>query len=239
MMKKKNKQKSKKKEAEKRPVVKKEGLRLSVPKQKLADGRAKRKRKRSDEDEGENDGEDGKPKAKRKRAPVQKIGVQSLANLLERIWSVLDGHYLAEPFRQPVTLDVAPDYYDIIENPIDLRTIKDKLQKLYYKDVQTFMADLELMRDNCYKYNQSRNQHLLSCVDELISALHQELEKNQAEIRDIESIIEKESKRAKPRQKSTNSIKIKRSKPSKKKKNRTKRRLQNLGCTRTQCRVLT
>ena len=31
------------------------------------------------------------------------------------------------PFRDPVGVEVAPDYYDIIKDPIDLNTMKERI----------------------------------------------------------------------------------------------------------------
>ncbi|XP_051904360.1 bromodomain-containing protein 4 isoform X2 [Hippocampus zosterae] len=61
----------------------------------------------------------------------------------------------AWPFYKPV--DVAAlglhDYHDIIKHPMDLSTIKAKLENRQYRDPQEFAADVRLMFSNCYKYN--------------------------------------------------------------------------------------
>ncbi|CAJ0586337.1 unnamed protein product, partial [Mesorhabditis spiculigera] len=45
------------------------------------------------------------------------------------------------------------DYYDIVTQPIDLSTIRKKLDYRQYVNADEFMADLQLMLDNCFKYN--------------------------------------------------------------------------------------
>nr|XP_061838028.1 bromodomain-containing protein 4 [Nerophis lumbriciformis] len=61
----------------------------------------------------------------------------------------------AWPFYKPV--DVAAlglhDYHDIIKHPMDLSTIKAKLENRQCRDPQEFAADVRLMFSNCYKYN--------------------------------------------------------------------------------------
>nr|XP_061790332.1 bromodomain testis-specific protein-like [Nerophis lumbriciformis] len=65
-------------------------------------------------------------------------------------------HYAyAWPFYTPVdTVALAlHDYYDIIKQPMDLGTIKKKMEQREYAAAQDFAADVRLMFSNCYKYN--------------------------------------------------------------------------------------
>ncbi|KAG7317303.1 hypothetical protein KOW79_019601 [Hemibagrus wyckioides] len=61
----------------------------------------------------------------------------------------------AWPFYKPVDVETLGlhDYHDIIKHPMDLTTIKDKLDNRQYRDAQEFAADVRLMFSNCYKYN--------------------------------------------------------------------------------------
>ncbi len=61
----------------------------------------------------------------------------------------------AWPFFKPVDADVLGlhDYHDIIKHPMDLGTIKDKLENRVYKNANEFAADMRMMFTNCYKYN--------------------------------------------------------------------------------------
>ena len=47
-----------------------------------------------------------------------------------------------------------PDYREIIKRPIDLLTMKLKLECDEYVTAQQFADDLALMLDNCETYNQ-------------------------------------------------------------------------------------
>ncbi|KAM9856608.1 bromodomain-containing protein 4-like isoform 2-T2 [Aulostomus maculatus] len=65
-------------------------------------------------------------------------------------------HYVyAWPFHKPVDAKSLGlhDYHDIIKHPMDLSTIKKKLDNRQYRDAQEFAADVRLMFSNCYKYN--------------------------------------------------------------------------------------
>ncbi|CAF0760190.1 unnamed protein product [Adineta steineri] len=62
------------------------------------------------------------------------------------------------PFLEPVTEELAPNYFTIIENPIDLSTIQDKINnKIYVNNSSEFIRDIELMVANCEQYNGKRS----------------------------------------------------------------------------------
>ena len=58
-------------------------------------------------------------------------------------------------FLQPVDPDALgiPQYRDIIKNPMDLSTIRRKLDMGQYKDGDEFEFDIRLMFNNCYTFN--------------------------------------------------------------------------------------
>ena len=58
------------------------------------------------------------------------------------------------------------DYFDIISHPMDLGTIKKKLQHNCYATPQDFVADMTLIWENCIKYNGSDNM-VSHCAREL------------------------------------------------------------------------
>ncbi|XP_015984279.2 bromodomain-containing protein 3 isoform X3 [Rousettus aegyptiacus] len=61
----------------------------------------------------------------------------------------------AWPFYKPVDAEALElhDYHDIIKHPMDLSTVKKKMDSREYPDAQGFAADVRLMFSNCYKYN--------------------------------------------------------------------------------------
>ncbi|XP_072531585.1 bromodomain-containing protein 2a isoform X2 [Salminus brasiliensis] len=61
----------------------------------------------------------------------------------------------AWPFYKPVDASSLGlhDYHDIIKTPMDLSTIKNKMEQREYIEALQFAADIRLMFSNCYKYN--------------------------------------------------------------------------------------
>ncbi|XP_028827854.1 bromodomain-containing protein 3-like isoform X2 [Denticeps clupeoides] len=78
-----------------------------------------------------------------------------LQYLLKVVLKTLWKHHFAWPFHAPV--DVVklnlPDYYKIIKNPMDMGTIKKRLENNYYRNAQECIQDFTLMFTNCYMYN--------------------------------------------------------------------------------------
>ena len=55
-----------------------------------------------------------------------------------------------------LTLQHVPDYYKVVSQPMQLSTIKSKLQPAHfnhYQSVDEYIADMRLMFNNCYLYN--------------------------------------------------------------------------------------
>jgi hypothetical protein len=61
----------------------------------------------------------------------------------------------AAPFIHPVNVISLkiPHYYKIITSPMDLTTIKKRLDSLWYNNSEECMADIKLIFDNCYAFN--------------------------------------------------------------------------------------
>ncbi|KAL7068724.1 putative histone acetyltransferase protein [Cryptosporidium serpentis] len=74
----------------------------------------------------------------------------------DQIWQVLDTlsrHENAWPFRKPVSVGEASDYYEIIKEPTDIQTMKRKSRNKEYKSKEEFCNELKRMFDNCRFYN--------------------------------------------------------------------------------------
>ncbi|CAI8019599.1 Protein cbp-1 [Geodia barretti] len=90
--------------------------------------------------------------------------------LLEALLPVLDLVYKQEPeacpFWEPVdpTRLGIPDYFDIIKNPMDLRTIRNKLEEGHYSNPWEFCSDMRLMFDNAWIYNKKTSRVYKYCT---------------------------------------------------------------------------
>lgn len=58
-------------------------------------------------------------------------------------------------FLEPVDVEGMKlyDYYDIIKEPMDLGTVKKKMDFKQYANPEEFRSDIELMCNNCFVYN--------------------------------------------------------------------------------------
>lgn len=70
------------------------------------------------------------------------------------------------PFRQPVDAQALgiPDYFDIVTRPIDLSTIKMKLDRGEYKDPWEYVDDVWLMFENAWLYNRKNSRVYRYCT---------------------------------------------------------------------------
>lgn len=71
--------------------------------------------------------------------------------ILSSLWKSKD----ASLFHEPVDIEEfnIPDYPEVIKNPMDFGTIKQKLNTGAYANVKEFISDVELVFSNCILYN--------------------------------------------------------------------------------------
>ncbi|XP_023136069.2 polybromo 1, like isoform X5 [Amphiprion ocellaris] len=83
-----------------------------------------------------------------------------LEQLLEAIVSHTDpsGRLVSELFQKLPSKVHYPDYYAIIKEPIDLRTIAQRIQIGFYKTVVAMAKDVDLMAKNAKTYNEPGSQ---------------------------------------------------------------------------------
>lgn len=100
-----------------------------------------------------------------------------LRNYLLPVWEKLNASEDAVPFRIPVDPDLLnipvgvlacltclQDYFDIIKMPMDLSTIRDKLDNGHYKNPWEFCDDMWLMFDNAWLYNRKNSKVYKYCT---------------------------------------------------------------------------
>ena len=76
-----------------------------------------------------------------------------LAQTLQEIFTNLEKSEHSWPFLEAVRKEDVPDYYNVIKDPMDLSKIKERLNSGMYRTKEIFLADINLMCDNCKTYN--------------------------------------------------------------------------------------
>uniref|UniRef100_A0A8C1EL24 Histone acetyltransferase n=2 Tax=Cyprinus carpio TaxID=7962 RepID=A0A8C1EL24_CYPCA len=92
-----------------------------------------------------------RPSAKEKSKELKDPDL--LYNMLKNLLAQIKTHPDAWPFMEPVKKSEAPDYYEVIRFPIDLKTMTERLKNRYYVTKKLFIADLQRVITNCREYN--------------------------------------------------------------------------------------
>ncbi|KAJ9135952.1 hypothetical protein P3X46_033070 [Hevea brasiliensis] len=95
---------------------------------------------------------EGRPEKKRK---MGRCVTHQCFSILKSLINNPSGWIFREPV-DPVALKI-PDYFSIISNPMDLGTIKSKLEKNQYSGTEEFAADVRLTFSNAMLYNPPTN----------------------------------------------------------------------------------
>ena len=91
---------------------------------------------------------------------------EGLYTALRTILSALKNHSSAWPFLKPVTEDEAPDYFEYIKHPMDLKTMTDKLRGKQYMTRKAFITDAQKVFNNCRTYNAPETEYY-KCANSL------------------------------------------------------------------------
>ncbi|KAJ7703031.1 hypothetical protein B0H17DRAFT_1157163 [Mycena rosella] len=88
-----------------------------------------------------------------RHCPVRIISRSSDQYFMEKTMKELKEHSAAWAFQFPVNAEEVVDYYDVIKEPMDFKTMGEKLQANQYTSVEAFLDDAQLVFDNCRRYN--------------------------------------------------------------------------------------
>ncbi|XP_014670703.1 PREDICTED: transcription initiation factor TFIID subunit 1-like, partial [Priapulus caudatus] len=91
-----------------------------------------------------------------------------LENVTQKLYQVPDSW----PFHKPVNRKLIKDYYTIVKTPMDLDTVKMKLQKHKYRTREDYMTDVELMWINSVTYNGA--EHAFTAIGAKVMELAKE-----------------------------------------------------------------
>lgn len=78
-------------------------------------------------------------------------------------------------FAQPVDSEAVPQYREVVEHPMDLGTMRRKVERDEYAQLDQVIADCELVWNNCYLFNEHESifcKEARKCQREARSALH-------------------------------------------------------------------
>ncbi|XP_045166699.1 histone acetyltransferase KAT2B-like isoform X2 [Mercenaria mercenaria] len=98
-----------------------------------------------------------RPPLDKPKEPV--MDSDQLYNIFKTVLQQCKTHASAWPFLKPVEKAEAPDYYDYIKFPMDLRTMGDRLKNRYYGHKKLFIADMMRIFTNCRSYNKPDTEY--------------------------------------------------------------------------------
>ncbi|MQL72217.1 hypothetical protein Taro_004521 [Colocasia esculenta] len=114
-----------------------------------------------------------------------------LSNILENIVNSLrENNDISYLFMKPVSKREAPDYLDIIKDPMDLSIIKEKVRKMEYKSREDFRHDVWQINFNAHSYNDVRSPSIGHLADQLLDLCDRLLSQNSAILTEAEGGIE-------------------------------------------------
>ncbi|XWS09403.1 hypothetical protein CRYUN_Cryun40dG0082200 [Craigia yunnanensis] len=125
------------------------------------------------------------PPTKRRRG-----GEVGLSNILERIVETLRANTeVSYLFLKPVSKKEAPDYLDVVQRPMDLSTIRDKVRRMEYKDREDFRHDVWQIAYNAHMYNDGRNPGIPPLADQLLELCDYLMDENYESLCEAEASI--------------------------------------------------
>ncbi|XP_050551629.1 bromodomain adjacent to zinc finger domain protein 1A-like [Spodoptera frugiperda] len=86
---------------------------------------------------------------KKRSSRLTQLHTEALQSLLRDVMK----HKDCWPFYEPVSPEDVPDYLEVIDQPMDFSTIRDKLESAQYATDEDLLADAALVFLNCYTYN--------------------------------------------------------------------------------------
>ncbi|XP_062594128.1 PH-interacting protein-like [Saccostrea cucullata] len=92
-------------------------------------------------------------------------------NLLESVFQCED----SSPFRFPVDPDELPGYFDIIEHPMDLSTMKKRLLRDQYSNPNSLFKDFRLIISNSRTFNTNKDSRIYAMTLRLSALIEEKM----------------------------------------------------------------
>ncbi|XP_071803239.1 histone acetyltransferase KAT2A-like [Asterias amurensis] len=100
------------------------------------------------------------PKEKPPPTKLCNMSEEQVYQLFKTVLTATKNHTSAWPFLKPVEALEAPDYYDHIKYPMDLKTMTERLKNKYYCSKKLFIADMQRIFSNCRAYNAADTEYV-------------------------------------------------------------------------------
>ncbi|XP_078034563.1 TATA-box binding protein associated factor 1 isoform X3 [Augochlora pura] len=146
--------------------MKRRTLLLKVPKEAV---NSKKRRRATGDDHCDYLKRQQRPANRRRTDPVV-----VMSTMLESILNEMRDLPDVQPFLFPVNAKAVPDYYKIIQRPMDLQTIRENLRLKKYQSREEFLADVNQIVENSTLYNGAKSsltvaakRMLETCVERL------------------------------------------------------------------------
>ena len=111
------------------------------------------------------------------------------SNKLESIRQAVEQRPFVGPFVKPVNRKAVPRYYEVISNPIDLQTIRDKIKRYDYRTADALLEDFELMKSNAIKFN-GEGHHIATEAKAISEFVWDQIKASRAELSQLEVAVE-------------------------------------------------
>ena len=85
------------------------------------------------------------------QCPIYDHWDKAAKRLHTTLWKVTQAWIFHEPV--DIVKFGIPDYYNIIKQPMDFGTIKQRLSSNHYNRPQEYLDDMALVFDNCLRFN--------------------------------------------------------------------------------------
>merc|ERR1712029_1265579 len=89
----------------------------------------------------------------RKRGRNLNESIELNVSALEDVVKAMLKHKDGWPFDRPITKAEVPDYHKHVKTPMDLGTVKSRLNDMFYNKNEQVIDDIRLVFNNCYSYN--------------------------------------------------------------------------------------
>ncbi|KAF2894065.1 hypothetical protein ILUMI_12106 [Ignelater luminosus] len=111
-----------------------------------------------------------------------------LSTILEAILNELRDMPDVQPFLFPVNSKLVIDYYNIIDRPMDLQTIRENLRQKKYQSREEFLADIDQIVKNSARYNGEKSS-LTVAAQRMLNKCIERLEEKEDRLMRLEKAI--------------------------------------------------